>query len=1188
MTRHLLHTLWFPDRGLHLWVEKVEGHAVVTDVADLEDSDLDPDILRILGRRPLRGGRTVTVATPKGRLRTLPVPTQGHTPEQALGVLSTLSAIRRRRGNGGLSPETVWLTVLYDLVRETVAAGRVMVRVQRVDGRSYPLWTISPGGRHQRPLGEFVAHAPVVLTRNGGADVIRRCADDLAHWMCVGLLRAGLEDGEVGNPFVRALTTGDETRTVPATVTRALNQWRRRTLDDASSLVLVLDEPGDGTGTAESDAPDRPFLVDVSAPVDGDAGGDAGPAARRGAGDPRWRAELGLSVNDGPHEPVVAAEATEGERARVADALRRAVSAWPRLAERAEAVDAWLRSGVWFPAPESLTGDPVKDRRVHLSLGAEDVEDLLSTGVPALQGVGVEVLVPRGWRVVSPQIRATATPVGQGPGAGRLGTEQVLSFDWDVSVDDVQLTEVQKRELLTSAATMVQINGRYVRLDAATLAPARRYFRALAEVAGAGPGTGNDRAGGGDGAGDGEGTAAGTDGPAGPGTVTVRDVIEANLLAARDAAAADPFAGVTVEAPGWIGRILGTGAAGTGESGAEDADGAGGGRGMAPPDRVEVPATVVTPLRDHQLRGVSWLAWMSRHGVGAILADDMGLGKTLQVLALLAWEREAGECTGPTLVIAPTGVLDAWEREARRHVPSLRVLVDHGSRKVDDGRFAGVVAEHDVVLTSYGTVARNPERYGTVRWGRVVADEAQNIKNPDTRQSRAARSVPADHRIALTGTPVENRLADLHSIMDFCNPGVLGSPGAFQDRLAIPVERYGDENALDQLRRLVDPFILRRLKTDPAVGLNLPEKREVIETIPLTREQAALYEAYTRACEQMLRQRDAGRKGLILAALMRIKQICNHPAHFTGDGSGLLANGEHRSLKVARLFEILGDALQDGRKCLVFTQFPSFGRMLVPELERRFGSTVPMIHGGMSRRERARTVEEFQSDDGPSILILSVRAGGTGITLTRASVVVHVDRWWNPAVEDQATDRAYRIGQDQDVTVHKLVTKGTLDERINDIISSKRDLAGTVVGAGEGWLSTLDDDIAELWRLNRATVDTGEYADPRAGRPRRSTRTPVGGTTDSHWERELADATDIALSVIRERNAAKTSWVDLLESGDPDDGGEDGAGDDVGGDGDGGGAGSGGGGDGPVLTVVTGDDRAGGADAAPPGDEGAP
>ena len=580
----------------------------------------------------------------------------------------------------------------------------------------------------------------------------------------------------------------------------------------------------------------------------------------------------------------------------------------------------------------------------------------------------------------------------------------------------------------------MRINGEYVFLDQESLLAARKWFAQVTKQ--------QDK----------------KEKAVGDVTVSVRDILEADLLSAAEIVDADHE--FRVEADGWVARLL------DGEA------------QLDPPEPVDVPAAVKTTLRDHQRRGLNWLAWMHRHRIGAILADDMGLGKTLQVLALLAWEREAGDCEGPALVVAPTTVVEAWRAEAALHVPDLEVLVDHGSGLLDDKEFGdatiqgleGGIKRPDLVVTTYGRVARNTARYQQVQWGRVVADEAQSIKNPATKQSRAVRSLPAATHIALTGTPVENRLSDLYAIMDFANPGIFGSAAAFQNRLAIPIERYGDDEAKRRLRGLVQPFILRRLKDDAAIGLDLPEKQDIVERVPLSREQAALYESFIKDMEMRLQLPGGKRRANILGALVKIKQICNHPAHYAGDGSGILAEGKHRSAKIERIFEITDNALEEGKKVLMFTQFPTFGKMLAPELEATFGVEVPVLHGGLSRAQRTRMVHDFQSADGPPIMILSVRAGGTGITLTEASVVIHIDRWWNPAVEDQATDRAYRIGQNRSVEVYKLVVQGTIDERIHDIIMSKRELAGDIVGAGEGWIANLGDaELSELLQLREST-----------------------------------------------------------------------------------------------------------------------
>lgn len=1038
VTDYQVHLLWLNGQGLHVWAERVEGHAAVVDASEIAEGAL-PDRLRtLMTARPLRRREPVQVATPKGKVLALDLPTQGYTPDQALEVLGELSRHVRSAGSDeGLSPESLWFVRLYELLLEAVHAGRVMMKMQFADGRWFPTWCLSTSGDHNRVVREFQAGAPAVLTLNGGPDVLLRAADELVHWMCVRLLQDRMElvGGLPENHFIHSLVTGEADKRANSAVAELLNGWRASARAASTRLVLSLEEP-DSLAGAVTPGHNRV------------AGKEAGPC---------WRVEVRLSVDDGPAQPIKAAEATGSVRQSLRTGLDQAYRAWPQLREYTSAAEAWLRTKLWFPPSESLTGRPEKDRVVYLALDISQVETLLGEGVQALSSSGIEVLVPRAWSRVRPDVRVKVTPVGQGPGSGKMGLDQVLSFDWSIAVDGEELSAETMEELMTSASSMVEIHGRYVRLDTNSLNAARNYFARLrdaaAEAADAASGDGSDGA-----------------------QLTLVDLVDAELDSLSEGGPG--MEEITVDAEGWLDRLVRSFFPNPWKDEGRPA--------LAPPEIVEVPAMVQSTLRDHQRRGLNWLVWMFRHRIGAILADDMGLGKTLQVLSLLAWEREAGEVEGPTLVIAPTSVLDTWRSEVDRHVPGLSVLVDHGSRKVAEKDFVERATSNDIVLTTYGTVARNPARYGRLTWGRVVADEAQNIKNPGTAQSRAVGLIPAGHRLALTGTPVENRLAELHSILNFCNPGILGSAQAFQNRLAMPAEKGENDDSRDQLRRLVEPFILRRVKDDESVGLNLPDKHEVIDQVPLTEEQAALYEAYTSSLERRIAEaKGKGRSGIILGALVRIKQICNHPAHFTGDGSGLMKNGRHRSKKVERLFEIVEEALASGRKVLVFTQFPSFGAMLAPELQRNFGELadggVPVLHGGLSRGERTRMVDGFQSDDGPKVMILSTRAGGTGITLTHASVVVHIDRWWNPAVEDQATDRAYRIGQGREVTVHKLVSVGTLDERINDILSSKRELAGDIVTTGEGWIAKLDDgDLAELWMLRRSTVDRTSAGSDRA------------------------------------------------------------------------------------------------------------
>jgi SNF2 family DNA or RNA helicase len=483
---------------------------------------------------------------------------------------------------------------------------------------------------------------------------------------------------------------------------------------------------------------------------------------------------------------------------------------------------------------------------------------------------------------------------------------------------------------------------------------------------------------------------------------------------------------------------------------------------------LDAPDTVHATLRPYQRRGLSWLAFLARLGLGGVLADDMGLGKTLQVLALEAHER-TDRHPGPTLLVCPTSVVSTWRREAERFVPDLRVAVHHGAGRSDPGTAA---TDADLVVTSYGTLIRDTDALAGLAWHRVVLDEAQMVKNNRSRGAKAVRRLDAGHRLALTGTPVENRLAELWSIMDAVNPGLLGTATAFRERYAVPVERHGRTDVAEDLRKRTRPFLLRRLKTDPTVVDDLPDKIETVERCTLTTEQASLYRVVVDQVLEKIDDVQPGieRRGRVLAAMTKLKQVCDHPALLLHDGSPI----GRRSGKIARLEEILAEVLAAGERALLFTQFAAFGDMLAPHLAARFDTEVAWLHGGVSRKARDAMVERFQRGEGPSLFLLSLRAGGTGITLTAAQHVVHLDRWWNPAVEDQATDRAFRIGQKRTVGVRKLVCAGTLEERIDDLIAGKRELADLAVRDGEDWLSELSTD--ELARV--LTLDADPDADP--------------------------------------------------------------------------------------------------------------
>ena len=471
-------------------------------------------------------------------------------------------------------------------------------------------------------------------------------------------------------------------------------------------------------------------------------------------------------------------------------------------------------------------------------------------------------------------------------------------------------------------------------------------------------------------------------------------------------------------------------------------------------------------LRPYQARGVAWLAQLSALGLGACLADDMGLGKTVQVIAYLLAKRAKTPQAPPALIVCPLSVADNWRREFVRFAPQLRVFLHHGQDRLSGRRFAENAAEREVVLTTYALVDRDNGDLRSVEWSDIILDEAQNIKNPCAGQTEAILRLQAPCRLALTGTPVENRLRELWSILQFLNPGYLPPLPVFEERFAAPIERCRDTHRAGQLQRLIRPFVLRRLKTDKAIAPDLPAKQETKVYCLLTREQATLYEA---ALEVLLPQIAAAppfqRKALIAALLTRLKQICNHPAHFLKDGSPLA----QRSGKLIRLVEMLTELKSAGRRALIFTQYAQMGFLLQKYLGGVFHEPVPFLHGGLAKSERDRLVTDFQqSAQAPSFFLLSLKAGGVGLNLTRADTVFHYDRWWNPAVENQATDRVFRIGQTRNVQVYKLIATATLEEKIDDMIEAKKALAEGIIG-GEAFLADLSDaGLRELLQLREA------------------------------------------------------------------------------------------------------------------------
>ncbi|MFE9438789.1 DEAD/DEAH box helicase [Streptomyces sp. NPDC006602] len=485
---------------------------------------------------------------------------------------------------------------------------------------------------------------------------------------------------------------------------------------------------------------------------------------------------------------------------------------------------------------------------------------------------------------------------------------------------------------------------------------------------------------------------------------------------------------------------------------------------LADPERQEPvaqPAALAATLRDYQRRGLSWLARTTSLGLGCCLADDMGLGKTITLIALHLHRQTDAASAGPTLVVCPTSLMGNWQREIEKFAPGSPVRRFHGSRRsLDD------LADGEFALTTYSTMRLDARRLGEVPWSMVVADEAQHVKNPYSATARELRSIGARARVALTGTPVENNLSELWAILDWTTPGLLGRLGAFRTRYAQPVEGRLDPAAAQRLARLVRPFLLRRRKSDPGIAPELPPKTETDRAVSLTREQASLYEAVVReTLAEISRADDMARRGLIVKLLTGLKQICNHPAQYLKEERPTIAE---RSGKLELLDELLDTILSEGASVLVFTQYVQMARIVEQHLAAR-GTPSQFLHGGTPVHRREAMVRRFQDGEVP-VFLLSLKAAGTGLNLTRAEHVVHYDRWWNPAVEAQATDRAYRIGQTRPVQVHRLITEGTIEDRIADMLSRKQELADSVLGAGEAALTELTDaELADLVELRGDT-----------------------------------------------------------------------------------------------------------------------
>ncbi len=828
-------------------------------------------------------------------------------------------------------------------------------------------------------------------------------------------------------PVARALGAADAPPDTPATV--MLEAFITSAVDELAR------PPGKAGKPTKFASVHEQWLAALRAP-DGRITGDRTELARFATEVRRWREPLALTLA-APYRLLFRLEEPEDEAdpwqvrylvQPVDDPslLAPAADVWKARSKKAALLhrgDTSPRDFLLAALGTAATLSPQIEASLHAAQPASFTLDtngafqFLADTAPLLEGMGYGVLLPTWWTRRGAKLRLAARAKmtgtkkkGSAKSSG-ISLDDIVQFHWAIAVGDEELTMAELQALAAMKSPLVKLRGQWVELNQDDL---QHALKLLAD----------------------------------PKSETSGRELARMALGAGAAPGGLPIAGV--EATGALGEII------------AQLD------GRTPFAELSPPEGLHGTLRPYQGRGYSWLAFLRRWGLGACLADDMGLGKTVQTLALLERDRAEG-VTRPVLLICPTSVVNNWRKEAERFTPGVSVLIHHGTGRARQEAFIADACRHTLVISSYALMHRDLAAIKEVPWAGIILDEAQHIKNPETKVAKAARAISAEYRIALTGTPVENHVGELWSIMEFLNPGLLGTAKAFHTNFFQPIQLEGDADAAVQLKRLTGPFMLRRLKTDRSIIADLPEKQEMSVYCPLTKEQASLYLAVTKEAEEALDGADGiQRKGLVLATLMKLKQVCNHPAQFLSDGSAIPG----RSGKLGRLTEMLEEILAMGERALIFTQFTEMGDLLRQHLQETFGQEVLFLHGGVTKAKRDLMVERFQGEEhAPSIFLLSLKAGGTGLNLTRANHVFHFDRWWNPAVENQATDRAFRIGQTKNVQVHKFICAGTLEEKISDMIERKRELAAQVVGTGEGWLTEFSTaELKELFALRTDAV----------------------------------------------------------------------------------------------------------------------
>ncbi|MBM7704013.1 DEAD/DEAH box helicase [Metabacillus iocasae] len=637
----------------------------------------------------------------------------------------------------------------------------------------------------------------------------------------------------------------------------------------------------------------------------------------------------------------------------------------------------------------------------------------------ALLQAGIDIHLPAWWQAVHKLNMKMSVSVVDSAEDGRssfFGLQSLINYQWKFSLGGIALSEEEFQRLVEQKRRLVHIDGQWIKLDPQFIKQAQSLLREA------------DKRG-----------------------LHVRDVLTSELNRASHSSSAPQdstvsLSSVSIDLSGGFKQFVRQLQA------------------QKPLKTHPLPTLFNGQLRPYQQEGFNWLLFLRKYGLGACLADDMGLGKTIQLIAYFAHLKEQEEAR-PSLLICPTSLIGNWERELKEFAPSLNVYVHYGSKRDDDASFSKRAMDADIVITSYQLSVLDFEQLSSVHWTSICLDEAQHIKNAYTKQSRAIRKLHSHHKIALTGTPMENRLTELWAIYDFINPTYLGTLPSFQKKFVTPIEKDGSKQKVAQLKRFIQPFMLRRTKQDQHIQLHLPSKSEQKQFIPLTIEQASLYEQLVKDTLTEVEKRSAfERKGFILQMLTKLKQLCNHPALYLKEpGSRQTIKRSH---KLEALLDLMKEIRAQGESCLIFTQYIEMGTMIERMVEKELKEKALFLHGSLSKTARDEMVESFQRGDS-SIFILSLRAGGTGLNLTAANHVIHVDRWWNPAIENQATDRAYRIGQTKFVHVHKLMTIGTIEERIDKMMTEKQTLNDQIIGEQQ-WITELsNEDLKELLTYHR-------------------------------------------------------------------------------------------------------------------------